>query len=402
MPPRIIFLSGELSLGGGAIVVLNLCNGLRDSGQWQPVAAVFSKLGGIGEQMITSGTPVIGPFPQAHTHEDYIEMMFAACAACRPDVIVANLGGDAFDFLRYVPDGVLRVGIVHSDDANVYEMVNAYSPWIDVVVGVSEEICRRISSRLSGSATKIVQIASGVPAPAQPRVRRVDRELRVVYVGRIVEDAKRVSLMARVIRSSVAADKSIKWTLVGDGPDLPWMRRELADLADNITFTGVVNYDQVPSILRNHDVFFLCSDYEGLPLSLIEAMGAGLTPVVSDLPSGISEAVTDANGIRVPIDREDLYVKALTDLAVDPERLERLGRQAREDMLRNFSVTAMASRWESLLGNVKGRADVTWKLHERVTIPPIMRYRWYFHPRLRPARRLLKICAKRLHRSTEP
>jgi glycosyltransferase involved in cell wall biosynthesis len=221
-------------------------------------------------------------------------------------------------------------------------------------------------------------------------------------VGRIVEDAKRVSLMSRVIRSSVAADKSIKWTLVGDGPDLPWMRRELADLADNVSFTGVVNYDHVPSILWNHDVFFLCSDYEGLPLSLLEAMGTGLVPVVSDLPSGISEAVTDANGIRVPVEREDLYVKALTDLAADPERLERLGRQARVDMLSNYSVQAMTSRWESLLGNIKDGAAVTWKLRERVTIPPLTRYRWYFHPRLRPVRRLLKLCARRLHPSTKP
>ncbi len=179
------------------------------------------------------------------------------------------------------------------------------------------------------------------------------------------------------------------------------MRRELADLADNVSFTGVVDYDQVPSILWNHNVFFLCSDYEGLPLSLIEAMGAGLTPVVSDLPSGISEAVNDANGIRVPVEREDLYVKALTDLAADPKRLERLGRQARVDMLSNYSVQSLTGRWESLLGNIKDGADVTWKLRERVTIPPIMRYRWYFHPRLRFVRRLLKICARRLHLYTK-
>jgi glycosyltransferase involved in cell wall biosynthesis len=402
MCPRIIFLSGELSLGGGAIVVLNLCNGLRDSGHWQPVAAVFSRLGMIGDQIQASGHPIIGPFPNAVTHEDYVEMMFEACGSSTPAAIVANLGGDSFDFLRYVPDRVLRIGIIHSDDFHVYEMVNAYSAWIDVVVGVSEEICRKARTRLAGAPTKIVQIASGVPAPAQPRIRREDRELRVIYVGRIVEDAKRVSLMARVIRSSVAADKSIRWTLVGDGPDLPWMRRELSDLTDNVTFTGVMNYDQIPSILRQHDVFFLCSDYEGLPLSLIEAMGAGLAPVVSDLPSGISEAVNDANGIRVPVDREDLYVKALTDLAADPGQLVRLGQQAREDMLRNYSVQAMTSRWESLLANINDGADVTWKLHERVTIPPIMRYRWYFHPRLRSARRLLKLCAKRLHRSTKP
>lgn len=398
----IIFLSGELSLGGGAIVVLNLCDGLRESGQWEPIPAVFSKLGMIGAQIRESGHPVVGPFPEAVTHEDYVEMMFDACAAYKPAVIVANLGGDSFDFLRYVPAGVLRIGIIHSDDFHVYEMVNAYAPWIDVVVGVSAEICRKTRVRLSGAPTKIVQIASGVPAPAQPRIRRPDQELSVVYVGRIVEDAKRVSLMARVIRTSVGENPLIRWTLVGDGPDLPWMRRELADLAANVSFSGVMKYDQIPSILRNHDVFFLCSDYEGLPLSLIEAMVAGLTPVVSDLPSGISEAVNDANGIRVPVDREDLYVKALTGLADDRERLERLGRQARQDMLSNYSVEVMANKWVSLLENTSTGTDVVWKLRGPVTIPPITRYRWYYHPRLRPVRRFLKICAKQLRRSTEP
>jgi hypothetical protein len=71
-------------------------------------------------------------------------------------------------------------------------------------------------------------------------------------------------------------------------------------------------------------------------------------------------------------------------------------------MLKNYSVAVMATKWVSLLENAKGGSEVAWKLREPVTIPPFAQYRWYFHPSLRPARRLLKICAKHLHRSTEP
>ena len=59
--------------------------------------------------------------------------------------------------------------------------------------------------------------------------------------------------------------------------------------------------------------FSLLSDYEGLALSLLEAMGAGVVPVVSDLSSGIAQAVPADCGLRVPFGNLDAAAAALLD-----------------------------------------------------------------------------------------
>ena len=138
----------------------------------------------------------------------------------------------------------------------------------------------------------------------------------MLYLGRVIEEQKRIRLMARIMQATLEAGINLEWTIAGDGQDLGYLRNQFAASGSKVRFLGAVPYGEVPQVLAQHDVYFLCSDYEGLPLSLLEAMGAGLVPVVSDLPSGISEVVNDANGIRVAVADEGGYVRALTGLAV--------------------------------------------------------------------------------------
>jgi glycosyltransferase involved in cell wall biosynthesis len=179
------------------------------------------------------------------------------------------------------------------------------------------------------------------------------------------------------------------------------MRRELADLGENITFTGALPYNQVQAELPHHDVFFLCSDYEGLPLSLLEAMSAGLVPVVSDLPSGISEAVSESNGIRIPPDREDLFVAALVRLVNDPRLLEQLSQLARKDAVQHFSIQSMTSKWDTLLGTLPERHTTVWKLKDHVTVPPNLKHRWLYPRSMRPVRKFFKLWSRKLRNTSK-
>lgn len=386
-----LFLTGEMGLGGGAMFVLNLCEGLRESrGDWCGVAGVFTNLGEIGSQMRDRGLHVIGPYPDALLHEDYMEAMHADCAKLKPDAVIANLGGDAFDFLRFIPPGVLRIGIIHSDRDNVYRLVKAYAPWLDVVVAVSRHAANHFSTHINTASPKVTSVSCGIPISSEVRKPRSGATLRVLYLGRLIEEQKRVGLMSRIIRESITRNPSIEWTLIGDGPDLPAMRKSFEDLKESVIFTGGLDYSEVRQRLPQYDVFFLCSDYEGLPLSMLEAMSAGLVPIVSNLKSGISEVVHDGNGIRVDIDDESGYVQAILDLSNDNLRLERMSLAARLDVSLNYSVSAMTRRWEDLLQNECKSKEAIWELHGPTTIPPIATQHWFHHPKMRPLRRALK------------
>jgi glycosyltransferase involved in cell wall biosynthesis len=390
MSRKALFLTGEMNLGGGAMFVLNVCEGLREiDGGWEGMAGVFSNLGSVGQQTIDAGHEMLGPFPKAIIHEDAMAAMYSECQRLRPDAVIANLGGDAFDFLRFVPPGVLRIAIIHSDQEPVYRQILNYAKWIDVVVAVSQHTAATMTARLSGNNPVVAPISCGIPVSPLTRSPHRSGKLRVLYLGRIDEEQKRVSLMARIIRESVRRIPDIEWTIIGDGPQLPETRNALSDLAA-VHFTGALPYSQARAALPEHDVFFLCSDYEGLPLSMLEAMSAGLVPVVSDLPSGISEVVHDGNGIRVPMDDEQGYTDALLRLASDTDLLEAMSGRAREDVIENYSIQAMAQRWSDLLDRHVKHPLAAWPPAPRFDLPPTARKTMFHHPLLRPLRRVAK------------
>jgi glycosyltransferase involved in cell wall biosynthesis len=135
------------------------------------------------------------------------------------------------------------------------------------------------------------------------------------------------------------------------------------------SFTGKLPYEQIPNLLMKNDVFLLVSDYEGLPLSLVEAMGCGLIPVVSDLPSGIRELVDDTTGKRVDPGNIAGYADAIAWLHQNRATMEQLSSNSCARVRREFSVEAMTDRWLAALPE-KPESDVSWPSHWSIK-PPV-------------------------------
>jgi glycosyltransferase involved in cell wall biosynthesis len=387
---NLLILSETLPLGGTATFVLNLCRGMAAQESWNCTAAGLRKLGEIGTQIRKAGFTILVPRDFSSLHEERIEDLYQQCAALNPRAVVAGLGSGAFDFLRYVPSGCLRIGMIQSDDECVYDLVERYLPWLDIVAGVSQEICRKMEARLGVGGIPVVHQPYGVPMPDSPPPRTTGGPLRVLYLGRVIEAQKRVGLMARVMQSTLQQVPDIRWTIAGDGPELAAMKQRFANDADRVNFLGSVPYAEVPAILPEHDVYFLCSDYEGLPLSLLESMGAGLVPVVSDLPSGISEVVNDRNGIRVDIDDEAGYADAVVRLARDRNLLASMSVCAGDEVRQSHSTEAMARRWVDMLEARLPPELPQWQATCKATSPMELDGQWRFSPALRPVRRMLK------------
>jgi glycosyltransferase involved in cell wall biosynthesis len=382
---RVVFVSESLPLGGTSIFAINVCSGLRDSGGWSGVAAGLRGLGEVGPQIRARDLECLVPENSAVLHEQRIEDLYRQCARIAPRAVVAALSGGSFDFLRVVPDGCLRIGMIQSDDEGVYRLVTRYLPWLDAVAGVSREICRKMEARLGDRRIPVVHQPYGVPMPPVVTPRSGSGTLRVLYLGRVIEEQKRVSMMARIMKASLQSGADLEWTIAGDGPDLESLEAQFTGTG-KVRFLGSIPYQNVPRILAEHDVYFLCSDYEGLPLSLLEAMGEGLIPVVSDLPSGISEVVNEGTGIRVGIHDEAGFVTALTDLAGDGIRRAALSAGAAEGVRQSHSTQAMARRWTTMLDDLLPENIPAWKPACHATAPLELQGKWLYHPALRPIR----------------
>jgi glycosyltransferase involved in cell wall biosynthesis len=348
---RIAFVTGTLQIGGSTTFLLNLAGELIKRGiscrvfcgdNLYPLARDFERL----------RVPV-----SLHDHrrlifEDRLKAILREMRDFQPNVIVAALAPFAFEVLRYVPREILRIGTVQSDDPTVYQMAEKYAGCMDGIVGVSGVIAKRLEKMAAFFAVPKHRLPYGVPMPDRLMRRAgLSEALRLLYLGRINNEQKRVHLFGQIAASLEKAGVRFQWTIVGDGPDRIGLEAKMksSTAGAHVEFIGAVNYSETARLLAAHDIFILVSDYEGLPLSLLEAMGHGLVPIVSDLESGIRDVVNENNGMLVPVEDIDGYARAIIHLDKNRHELAKKSAAARERVQTEFSVEAMTDRWLGFL-----------------------------------------------------
>lgn len=202
-------------------------------------------------------------------------------------------------------------------------------------------------------ADKIHVIYGGVDVNLlRPRPRRKPGgPLQILCVARFEEVKGHIHLVraCRILRDRGVA---FQCHLVGDGPLLPKIRKEIAraSLGDHIRVHGACPHETVVERLAAADVVVLATvltrsgECEGIPNVLKEAMACGL-PVVGSNISGIPELVEDGrSGLLVEAGNPAALADALEQLHSDPELRQRLGQAGREKVVRDFNLNVSAAR----------------------------------------------------------
>lgn len=385
----LVACTGGLLLGGSTTFLLNLGRAFSDRDLSLPVVCI----GGPNQMAADFDQAKIDvsgwPDPKL-IFEDRLAAVYRRIAEKQPQAVLASLGGDSFEMTRMAPQNAVRLGIIQSDDAGPYQLVRDFSPWLDAAIGVSEKICERVAQEPFAKKLRIEHIPYGVyfgPARVVPP-RDSARPLRLIYVGRIIEEQKRVSRFAELAKLLSARGEKFEFTLIGSGPQLQSCRESLSAFP-NVKFLGDVPNQEIKKHLRESDVFLLLSDYEGLPLSLLEAMGEGVVPVVSDLESGMRQVVTPETGVRVPIGDVNAAAEAISSLGRDTARCASLANAAAEHVRQHYSAGLMAERYLKLISELeKGKA--VWPSEVSVPVPLGYGKNFLTQKWSRPIRRLIK------------
>jgi glycosyltransferase involved in cell wall biosynthesis len=391
-PLRVALVSGNLNLGGVTTFLCNLGGELvrrkipvevlsfKDE---HPLAADFQRL----------NIPVHCQDHRRLIFEDRMLAVLRELGRFQPTVVLANLDAMSFEVLRYLPAGVFRIGVGHSDHPSLHEMMRHYVPHMDLMALVSQVMKSKTGALPEFSSVPQVYLPLGVPIPPDQHLaaRRFDRPLRIIYLGRLTEEQKRVRLFPAILEQLKSSGLPFHWTIAGEGPEREFLERTMtgAPPQQTVSFPGKILYADVPRLLSEHDVFLLASDHEGLPLSLLEAMGQGLVPVISDLESGVREVVDAGNGIRVPVDDTSGYARAIIHLHEHRDELAAQSAAARERVKKEFSVAAMTDRWLAAFPAAQRPVapwPKRWKIAAMLATDQSSRY----SPRLRVLRRLAK------------
>jgi glycosyltransferase involved in cell wall biosynthesis len=166
-------------------------------------------------------------------------------------------------------------------------------------------------------------------------------------VGRLEEQKGHRHLLA-ALPEIIQEIPDLTVLLVGEGKEGAALRRLVQELGlgSRVHFLGTRR--DLPRLFRAMDLVVQPSLWEGLPLSLLMAMGAGL-PVVGTRVSGTTDVVEDGeNGILVAPGDSQALVPAIIELYRQPETSRRLGEAARLTVAEKHSQEAMLRRLEQI------------------------------------------------------
>ncbi len=205
---------------------------------------------------------------------------------------------------------------------------------------------------LAGRATIIpagIDLTSFAPRP-------VERVYDVIFVGRLLP-VKGCDLLQEVLIRLIGQRPDTRAVVVGDGPLRAGLAAgfEAAGVARQIEMPG--RRDDVEEWLARSRVFLLTSPSEGLAIALLEAMCAGVVPVVSDVGELGDVVRSGENGFLVPSRSPDDYVARLLEVLTDEGLWASFSCRAREAARTYAGTEAVSARWDALLAGLAGPTD---------------------------------------------
>lgn len=256
--------------------------------------------------------------------------------------------------VRYLSPRILRVMIVHNITPGTYAAARSIRDHVHATVGVSERIRADLVSHHGFDAGRTEVIPNGIEATGIVRGghRGAGGPPRLLYLGRIEDQAKGVFWLPRILRD---VPEPATLTVAGDGPDLARLKQGCDGLGGRIRFRGAVAPDSVGALLAEHDVLIMPSRFEGFPVTMVEAMTAGCVPVASLIRGVTDMAIRDGqNGRLFPVGDVKAAARAVTELAQDSAALARMSERARQSARDLFGVDLMARRYRDLLDRLTG------------------------------------------------
>lgn len=218
------------------------------------------------------------------------------------------------------------IQILHGDYDYYYNLAKLHTDAVDVYLTVSASIKGKLQSILPKREKDIEYMR--FPVPGSNCVASTDRnENSIVFIGRCTYE-KGYHLLPGIAKSLVSQKVDLHWHIIGEINDTekyPW------DASVKVTFHGLISNDDVNKLLCQMQVFILPSIAEGMPMSLVESMKAGVVPLVNDLPGGIQELVIQQQtGIKIPGNDPGAFAEALMKIARNAAERQYMAVNARQ------------------------------------------------------------------------
>ncbi|MEV6640578.1 glycosyltransferase [Amycolatopsis sp. NPDC051371] len=347
---RVLHVISELGPGGAETLVAGMAGRGEEYG-W--VSAVASAGGFRADALAAAGTPVF-PVPLARRSKaGVLKAAWAtrrAVARFRPDVVLAhNVGASLVARLACAPGRrrpLLTVfhGVAEDDYPAATRILRRTS---DAVIAVSPATADRLTAAgLDRPAVIRNTVFASPPVLGRAEVRAslgVPEQTPVALCLARLEPQKRHDVL---LDAWAAVERDAVLWLAGDGSLRADLERRAEALGRRVEFLGT--RADVPDLLTAADVTVLTSDWEGLPLAVLESMAAG-RPVVATDVGGIGEVLAEGGGLVVPPADPAATAEALNTLLFDEDARKSAAADGLRTVERDYDAHTLMKAYDELL-----------------------------------------------------
>lgn len=337
--------------GGAETMCENLTCALKAMGHEVTVVSLYAERTPISQRMEEAGVRILYLDKKLGLDLSMVSKLAKIMDQEKPDAVHTHL-----DVIKYAVAAARLKGIrtcvhtVHNvaekeAEGKLQKIINGtyFRRGWSVPVALSPEVRNSIADFYGIGEHKVPVIYNGVDlSRCIPKEHYGAKELRLIHVGRFNEQKNHKGLL-EAFRLLLAECPDCRLDLVGDGELRESMEAYAKELGilERVRFLG--SQSNVYPFLHEADIFLLPSKYEGMPMTIIEAMGTGL-PVVASAVGGVPDMLIHGeSGLLVSGEPEET-ARALIQLVCSEELREKLGTNARRESSR-FSAEYMAVRY---------------------------------------------------------
>jgi len=348
---KIIQIIPMFKLAGAEVMCENLCIALKNAGENVIAVSFYSEKTAITERLEKAGVRIEYLDKKLGFDASIIFKLVRLFKREKPDVVHTHIGGARYalpiaTFCR-IPVKVHTVhNIAQKEQEYAGKIINnlMFNYCSVVPVALSEEVKKTIEEVYKLPAKKIPVIFNGINlSKCQVKNDYTKKSnFKILHIGRFM-DVKNHSLILKSFAMFADKHPDARLQLLGDG-ELKETMMQLAkelNIVDYVEFAGLQS--NVYPWLHDADLFILPSKFEGMPMTLIEAMGTGLPIIASDV-GGIPDMLTSKKDALLIDPNEKDIIETLEFFYSNEGKRKELGQNAlRKSVM--FSSQTMAKKY---------------------------------------------------------
>lgn len=349
---KIVQVIPEFSMGGAETMCENLTLALLRQGHDVTAVSLYHTETPITERLIFHNVRVLFFEKKLGFDVRLIFQLAEFFKKEKPDVVHTHLYTMKYVIPATVLAGVkTRVHTVHNvaekEATPQNQKLNSffYHFFHVTAVALSEEVKKSIENVYRIPGQKIPIVFNGIDLSkcvVKQNYEISNNSPRILHIGRFSEQKNHVGLLTAFQKVLEAYPDAIL-ELVGDGELRPEMEQLVVRLGieNNVHFLGLQSV--VSQFLHDADIFILPSNYEGVPMTLIEAMGTGL-PIIATCVGGVPDMLADGVSALLIRNDTDEIAESMKTLIGNEKMRRQLGYEARNRSV-VFSSEIMAQKY---------------------------------------------------------